>query len=220
MTLGEMVTEVRQLVRDPNATYWTSVQIRTKLNRAAAQVAREISRFQRINYEAGSETFTTTNNDQTYALSATTVRKIWRMTRTDCSPAQPCEEIRDLDQHDLNTNYWQGKWRFFVTRSASTGVFTINFPFYAVQAGMTFTVEYVARPTALATDGTADSSSFTIIDDDYHDLVCAQAAADMLGPDSSLYGACAARLGDLRMEMQRDLQTASNSPDRIKQEFF
>ena len=219
MTLGDMVTAVRLRVRDQNSAYWTSAQIRTACNSAARQVSRDISRYNRLNYAAGSESFTTVADDQTYALSATDVRRVWRMTRTDTTPDQPCEEIRDLDQYDLNTNYYEGRWRFFVTRAASTGVFTINFPHYSVEAGMTFLVEYVARPAELATDGTADSSSYTSIDADYHDWVTQQAVVDLLGPDSSLYQPAMLRLMELRDQGKSDLAIV-NSPERIQQEFF
>ena len=219
MTLAQMVTMVQLRIRDPQASYFSAVQIRTALNMAVRRVGRMVGRLQRLNYTTGTESFTTTGNTTAYALSATDIRRVWRMRRTDSTPDQECEEIADLDQLDIHTNYWDGKWRFYTSRNATTKAFSINFPHYAIAAGMTFLVEYLARVPELATDGTADSSSYTQIDEDQHELVVQEAVVDLLAPDSSLYQPAAIKLADLREETRMELQSRV-TPDEIQQDFF
>lgn len=218
MTRGEMRTIVRRRVKDGNSIAWTDAQIDDELNRSAAEVARQASRYQVINYAKGSESFTTTADDQTYVLSGTDIRRIFAMKRTDCSPHQPCALISELDELNINSNYWGGYWRYFITRNPSSAAFTVNFPHYQVQAGLTFTVQYIARMSEIATGGASDTSIYTAVDVDHHELIVQQCCVNLLGQESSMGQIAVMKLEELRDEMVRDLSVTA-TPDMIQQEF-
>ena len=219
MTRGEMRTLVRTRIRDDKSTTWTDVQVDSELNVSAREVARLLSRFQNVNYTYGTESFTTVGNTTAYALSATDIRRIWRVRRTDSTPDQPAQQINELDQLDINSNLWGGFWRYYLTRNPTTKAWTINFPHYQVAAGMIFEVIYIARPVEIATGTVNDGSSYTMIDEDFHDLIVWHCATSLLGQDSSLGQIAAAKFADLRDQLVRDAE-ATTSPAMIQQEWY
>lgn len=200
MTLGEMVTQVRVDIGDSNSTTWTTdVPIRKAINLAAQHIAKQIEKHGHVLYSRGSISFTTSSNTTAYALtSATDFQSVWRMFRTD--EEEDTIEISEPEKYLGPSIDDQGRWVYYLTRNASTGVFSVNFPF-APPAGMSFTVIYKARTPALATDGTADSSSYTTIDADFHELVCARAAMRLLQPDGSNLQAATLNYTELMQDM-------------------
>lgn len=219
MNRGDMRTVVRRRVRDGNSVAWTDAQVDDELNRAASEVARQLSRYQLVNFVKASESFTTTGNTQAYELTATDIRRIYIMKRTDCTPDQPCRLIQEMEELDIDDNYWGGYWRYFLTRSTTTSKYTINFPHYQIAGGMTFTVQYLANLTEITTGGANDSSSYAAIPVDYHELIIQQAVVNLLGQESSLGQIAAVKLDELRDEMVKDLSVTTDT-DMIRQEFY
>lgn len=219
MTRGEMRTIIRRRCKDPNSVAWTDAQVDDELNRAATEVARQLSRYQLVNFINATETFTTTGGDQTYEMTATNVSRIYTIQRTDTTPYQKVRIISPLDELDTDSNWWGGYWRVFLSRSTTTGKYTINFPNSEVNAGMTFTINYIATLTEIATGSGSDSSSYAAIPTDYHELIVQQAVVNLLGQESSIGQIAAMKLDELRQEMVKDASVTSN-PDFIQQEFY
>lgn len=218
MIRSDMNTLARTRIKDSQKLAFTDVQVNTELNAAAVSVSMELARLGKTNYAAGSESFTTVSGQASYDLASTDFERVWKMIRTDQTYPVPCREILEIISTDNDCNVSGGAWLFFVTRNATTGVYTINFPSIRINGGMTFKVLYHARCPSISTDGSGDSSSYTMIPSEFHELVVQTAVISMLGTDSSLSGDAGARLTDLRQALV--LQTAFNtSPRMIRREF-
>lgn len=220
MNLGDMRTLVRLRAQDTGTAdpRWTDTQIDIELNHAAKFEAREISKSQRINYFAATESFTTSGTTKAYALAATDIRRIYKVVRHESSFDEPCKVIEEPDRLNLKLPIKddQGRWVMYVTRDATTKLFSINFPL-AVPSGMNFLVQYIQRIADL-TAGGSSSQEFTAIDEDFHELVCQRAIIQLLGPDGAGLQAATNYYSELSSQRDEDLRAATDG-SYIEDEF-
>lgn len=214
MTLGEIISlVVRPRIADENSVTFSDVQIRRAVNLSAAFVAREITLHSgRVLYSRGTYSFTTTTALAYELTSATDFRRVWKMFRTDIE--EEAVEIAEPDKYTGSNIDDLGRWVYFLTRDASTGLFSVNFPLQP-PSGMTFRVIYEARTPSLATDGSADSSSYTSIDADYHELIGARAAVLLLGPDGANYDSALMYYNELLRSMVASVTRGANKSNVI-----
>lgn len=227
MTRGTMRTLARLWGLDKSTATFTNADINIGLNEAARFVARRLARVGRINYVNGTESFTSTATATAYALSATTISRIYKMVELDSSSRviAPCDQINELLEMTENAVSWDGsRWRYFPTRHATTKVWSINFP-SQISAGHTFSVEYVTRTTEIsvgtANEGsstTDDSSEYTQIPEDFHPLVVARTVLQMTGPEGTQGGFASGRYSELLRELDEEASLMA-SPQEISQDY-
>lgn len=213
MTSNELIALVRKKVKDANSVTWTAAQVLEALNSAYRLVARKLARHSKVNYTVGTETITTTGAGR-YALSATDIRRIFNMRRTDVD--EKCRQINELDRQNYTGMFSDAaEWLYFVTRSvAATPVYTINFLDAEEGSGKTFVVQYIARPADLA----ADNNTPTYVDEDFHELIALEAAATLLGPDNSMSDAIRAEKAELWQDALTEVPIMANA-EYIRDEF-
>lgn len=214
-----MRTLLRLRINDSSSDpRWTDTQIDTELNSAAKMVSREISKQQRLNYFAATEDITTSGTTKAYALVATDIRRIYKMTRYTSVYEEPCRQIDERDKLDNSTPVRDelGNWIYFVTRSAATGLFSINFP-QSISSGLVFRVQYIQRLTEI-TAGGSGSQTFPAIDEDYHEMIVQRAVIQLLGPDGAGLQAAVQYYGELKGLMMEDLDATSDG-DTIQDDF-
>lgn len=190
MNRGEMRTLLRDWVSDTQSTEWSNTRVDRALNRAALQVLIDLSNVQWINLARGTEDFTSVSGTYAYTLSATNAAFLKRMYElgdsSDRAKDIPCnlvaEDARFVGRHPYQEPV---SWPFYVTRNHSGSAWVINF-LRDPGAGHNFRVEYIVR-TSTITEGDAgsDSSEYTQIPPEYHDLVVAKAGWYLCGPDGS-----------------------------------
>lgn len=178
MTQAEMLTQLSGAIDDRLDVTWTPAEKRTHINKSMRIVARLIARHQgRLNYANGSATITTDGTNSTFATSQPSYYRHWKITRTDTTPYEP---VCIIDERE-SVN-WAGSSGFdpngfyvvFLTQSTS-GDTKLGFP-VVPPANLTFLCEFSVRPSELATDGTAASSTYTLVPEDFHEAVVYDAA--------------------------------------------
>ena len=218
ITQGSMLTMLRRRMRDQNQTVWNSpVDLREELNQAAANVLRFIQDNQLTQLDETSEDITTASGTLIYPLTTTNMRKVWRMQRLEgASLTDDAVQIPD-NIDDWRRNFLQdtrNRYHYFVTRKSSTDVYSIGFA-KDPSAILTFRVFLLLSLAALATDGTDDSSNYTQIPPDFHELVVQTAAVTLIDPGSTLFTGAVERLRELRRDVITDIGGGANPVEVI-----
>lgn len=221
MNRGEMITRVRDYILDEDTTNprVSREKIERRLNEDARAIARILDRQGKIHYSKGTETFTSVAQTLSYELVATDIRRIYGLWQLDSS-GNRLVKGRQIAENEVDswTCAFDGtNWLYFVTRATDDGLFSINFP-VAPNTVDVFSVDYYATFSDIATGSGNDSSSYTIIPTDWHELVVARSARIILGPDSSHYGAALAYEKELQQDMMMDV-AVGDSPRQIAQEW-
>lgn len=217
MTMTNMLSMLRRRLRDQNSSTWKdNADLRDELNSAASRVVRLLHRNEIVNLDSGSEDITTLAKTTAYALASTTIRRLFKMVEVLTNDVRvPCVQIPE-DTQDWRTRSNRnslGYWQYYLTRAASTGKYTINFPRYQT-AGLTFRVFGQTVLTAKETDGTEDGQSYTQIPEDYHELVVQEAVLALLDQSSSSYGGAIRIHRVLSADLVGDV-SRGNEPARI-----
>lgn len=221
MNRGEMRTLVRDAVLDEDATnpHFSDAKIDRRLNLDAKYVARMLDRIGLIHLTKATESFTTTQNTTAYALSSSTIRKVYGMWEVD-SDGNRIRGSRQISEAEVPTCYASmknGAWLYFITRNTSTKAQTINFPAYP-GASHDFVVHFFTNLADIAAGSGNDTSEYTSIPDEYHELVVARTSMKLVGRDHSHYQRIVDEYAGLEQELIIDAQQGA-SPREIAQEW-
>jgi len=186
------------------------------LQRAAEWVSRLLGRHQSYNVIQAYEDFTTTALTTTYSLTATDIVRVYKMEEIDDDdlPVTRCRQVT-ADVAINHTSYENGEYVFFLTRSKTTGLYSVNFP-DPPGAGLEFRVTYIARVGTVASwaSGNDDNNAFVEIPEEYHELIGVRAAWLIAGAEES-QPSLTSKMAELRAEALNDMGAMTNN-DRVE----
>lgn len=158
-TLATALAAVRTRVNEATAIAWSSTEIRGWINEAVADIAR---RTETIQKEA---TVTVVSGTQEYSSLPANLLRLHRVEFISSNNHVSQLELRELNELD---SIWYGGKKTSPGRPMYCGLSGyppyLKLTLYPIPAetGATLKLYYYASPTALATDGTADSSTLDI----------------------------------------------------------
>lgn len=176
-----MLTLLMQTVDDRLDVTWTAVEKRNNLNKSMRFVARQVAKYQgNQNYAPSSATVTTDGTNKTFATSQPSYYKFWNVVRTDTPTEEPVNliDVRDAAAHSAGGGFDTSGLIYAYTSINTSGDTILGFP-VTPAANLTFRVEFIARPSELATDGSAASDTWTLLPVDWHELAVFDAALRM-----------------------------------------
>lgn len=157
ITLAAATTQVRDLVDEPSAAFWTDAQIKTWLNAGVREVAR------RSEWKRTSTSVSVTAGTQIYT-GPTDMIRIYRIEwQPSGSSTKYRLEYRDINAMDaiwgVNQSIGQGIPEFYTLVAASPVSIELS---PTPSSNGALKVYYYQMPADLATDGTADSSTLSV----------------------------------------------------------
>lgn len=199
-----MLTMLGLVTDDRLDVTWTAIEKRTQLNESMRFVARQVAKHQgNQNYANASVTVTTDGTAKTFATSQPSYYKFWNVIRTDAAVEEPVHmiDVRDAPGMANGSGFDSDGFILAYTTINTSGDTVLGFPVIPA-ANMTFRVEFIARPSKLLTATSGDASNtFTLLPEDWHELVVYDAANRMTAGDKTLNPENARRraelLGDL-----------------------
>lgn len=214
MDRGEMLQAILDYGLDVNTVEYDRARRERALNEAARFVGRKLMAHGLVGASVKSEDFTTLSDTRAYALTATDIVRVFRMVRLDAS-SREVEEAVQIDERGKMADYvWDGKaWRYYVTRNSTTKLYSINFVGNQ-GSGITFRVFYHARVAEITAGSGNDTTEYTEIPEEYHDLVVARATFRLTRGDDTIAGSVITDYQELLRQMQVDAVTGA-SPAEI-----
>lgn len=220
-TQAEMVALVRDAIEDRDSTRLTAdTAIYRGLNFNMREVSRLIMRHQAVqNFCNAAATITTDGTNTQFAVSDSGFVIDFKATRTDSTHPEPCRRIdeREEARYTYGDGFdEQGRLVYWITWNTS-GAALVEFPVIHA-AGIVMRLEYCVRPARLATDGSASASTFTLVNEDFQDLIVMQTARDLIGADRPNFAYIAGRCQELRQDLISTLRQRS-VPQEVASEF-
>lgn len=178
MTLTQAITAVRERLDEVDAAGWSDVELRRWINEAVTDIARKTETVQ------STDAIDVTAGEQSHDL-ATDVLRVYRATYTEDGNSH----IYPLEYADFNAAdsvWWsdqaitQSRPRMFTMWGYPPTLQAILYPTPSVDG--TLTVYYYAAPAALATDGSDDTETLSVVEG-YSDLILEYAAYMALRKD-------------------------------------
>lgn len=160
-TMATALAAVRTRLDETTATSWTDAEIRAWINEGVADIARRTESIQKsatINVVAGTQNYTSLPAD------------LLRLNRVEFISAGAQGQVTHLELRELNAldSTWYGGKQASSGRPLYCGISgyppVLQLTLYPIPAenGATLKVYYYASPTAIATNGTADSSTLDL----------------------------------------------------------
>ena len=160
-TMATALAAVRTRLDETTATSWTDAEIRAWINEGVADIARRTESIQKsatINVVAGTQNYTSLPAD------------LLRLNRVEFISAGAQGQVTHLELRELNAldSTWYGGKQASSGRPLYCGISgyppVLQLTLYPIPAenGATLKVYYDASPAAIATNGTADSSSLDL----------------------------------------------------------
>lgn len=198
---------VRQLTDDRLSVTWTDTEVRTSLNESMRYIARQVVKHQGVyNYANGSVTITTDGTNRTFATSQPSFYKFWEVVRTDTPTQEPVTIIdsRDASQYTTGSGLDGAGYVLAYFEINTSGDVIMGFPVVHA-SGLTFQLEFSVRPSKLSASGTGDASNtFTLLAEDWHELVCVDAAERLAMGNEAIIQDIRTR----KLELMDDMRTA------------
>ena len=219
MTRGEMRTMARRLIDDTRSTrFTTDSPIDDELNLSAKFVARQVAKYQgKLNMAPASATITTDGTNKTFGLSAANYYRFFRAYRTDTTRNEDVVliDVRDAESLAYSSGFDDaGRLVMYLTVDTAGDVL-VGFPVIHL-SGIAVKVEFSVRPADIATGSGNDSSTFTLVPDDYHELVVLDTAYKLGAADDTKNEMIIARRLELLNDLQQTVGQAAGMSGRIR----
>jgi len=186
-----MLATVRNRVSDPYFTRWSDVFIRENLNHEARRIQNAINPKMFANYARKESSSITLTGAASYAVSGITGFTDFDYLKLSNPAVARPKYILEKEFDDYLAIYPSGidsqdRVLFTLTFDESTFVWTLlpvvasNFP------SGTAIVVYFSQPSWLATNGSADASTYNTIPEQYQEAIIESAVARMLLEDGQI----------------------------------
>lgn len=160
-TLGQALAAVRARIDEQTATAWTDAEIRGWVNEAVIDIARRTETVEK------STTKNLTANVQEYTSLPADLQRIHRVEYVSPGSGSQVTRLELCQLNDLDPIWWGGKKQnygrpAFCALSGYPPNLTLTLTPIPTETGASLKIWYYASPAALATNGTADSSTLEV----------------------------------------------------------